>query len=745
MSLETKRVICEHCHARCRVLVHTENGRLKGFDEDRSYPLVDRVFPPTKGCAKLRGAKEWMYHPDRVNFPLRRIGEKGEGKWERISWDQALDEIAVKLEDIRKKYGAEALAVTTGTLRQRDFFGPFCHLFGTVNYMGQGMICYGPFIATAAAMFGWPMRPRVGVRLADDTTGQKTASKCILLVGVDPSQSWLRLWKSVRDAREAGYKIIAVDPRETQTTKLADIWLQLRPGTDTALLMSMINIIIEEGLYDKEFVEKWCYGFDQVIQRAKEYPPEKVAEITWVAADKIRKAARMVGSSKPMYSLNGMGSEQLQNNIQNIQARLILAAITGSIDVEGGHYIPGPARSRSFPQLQRDDQLTPEQKQKQLGTDRFKFQSWPGYDMVLENSLPVWGRPHAVSGVVSNAHAPTVYRAMLTGKPYPVRAAITTHSNPMVTQANTKLVYEALKSLDLYAVLDFWRTPSAELADYILPIAGWLERPFLFNGGGDNIIVGGEKALPSEIPGEYEHRTDYDIFRGLGIRLGQEQYWPWKDKEEVFDYMLEPLGMTFKEFMDKGGYDFPPDEYKKYERIGFATATGKVELYSTVMERLGYDPLPRYEESFETPVSRPDLVKEYPFMLITGGRFLPMYHSEHRQIESVRRLHPHPLVQINPETAKPLDINDGDWVWIESPRGRIRMKCRLFKGIDPRVIHAEHGWWFPELPGEEPWLHGVWESNINVLMDDDPDHCNQIGGGWPLKTALCKVYKVKQY
>ncbi len=197
--------------------------------------------------------------------------------------------------------------------------------------------------------------------------------------------------------------------------------------------------------------------------------------------------------------------------------------------------------------------------------------------------------------------------------------------------------------------------------------------------------------------------------------------------------------------MAAGGHESPPRVYRKYEKTGFGTPTGKVELYSTVFEQLGYDPLPRYEESRENPLTRPELAREYPLMLITGGKFLPMFHSEHRNIDSIRKRHPNPLVQINPETARKHDIADGDWVWIESPRGRIRMKCQYFDGIDPRVVHVEHGWWFPELPGEEPWLHGVWESNANVLTDDDPDVCNVITGGWPLRTALCKIYRVKQF
>jgi anaerobic selenocysteine-containing dehydrogenase len=465
----------------------------------------------------LLGAKEMMYHPDRVNFPLKRAGDRGEGRWMAISWEQAFDEIATRLDRIKQSYGAESLAFTTGTWRTRNFEGRFCNLFGTPNIIGQGKICFGPFIQTAAAIFGWPLRPRTAMRLADDSAGQKTAAKCILLIGIDPSQSVLRLWKSLRDARQAGYSIIVIDPRETQTARLADLWLQLRPGTDTALLMSIINVVIEEGLYDREFVEKYCYGFDKVVERAREYPPEKAAGITWVPADRIRQAARLCGTSKPFYSLNGMGTEHLQNAIEAIHARLILAAITGSIDVEGGHYLPGPPECRMFSELEEMDKLPPEQRGKQLGSDRFKFQGWPGFELILANTLPVWRKPFSILSNQCNAHAPAVYRAMLTGKPYPVRAAITQASNPMVTQANTKLVYRALKNLDLYVVIDLWRTPSAELADYILPVASWLERPALMVTS-DTAFYGGEKALPSAMNGEYDRKTDYEILRELGMK-----------------------------------------------------------------------------------------------------------------------------------------------------------------------------------------------------------------------------------
>jgi anaerobic selenocysteine-containing dehydrogenase len=556
------------------------------------------------------------------------------------------------------------------------------------------------------------------------------------LTGTDPFQSWPRVANIVRECKKAGGKLIAVDPRETALTKQSDIWLQLRPGTDTALFLSLIHVIIEEGLYDKAFVDQWCYGFDELKARAGEYPPEKAAEITWVSADKIKEAARMLGENSPFYTWNGMGTEQLQNSIQAIHARFILAAITGSMDVEGGTHVGRPGKARTVDDTGMIEVLPLEQKKKQLGSDRFRFTAFPGYELISANTMRVWGKmPPGEPTATASPHQPTIYRAMITGKPYPVKALMVHAHNPMLVQGNTKLIYKALKSLELSVVFDYFRTPTAELADYILPVASWLERP---DWMGD---YGGEAALPASIPGEYDHKTDYEIWRGIGLKLGQD--WPWKNLEEVFDHCLEPVGLTFEQFLEKGRGITPKPTYRNYEEKGFATTTGKAELYSTILEKLGYDPLPQYEEPPETPISRPDLKEDFPLMLITGGRFRPLFHSEFRQIPSLRRLHPDPIVQVNPETANSLGIGEGDWIWIESPRGRIRMKCQLYPGINPQVVHCQHGWWFPEKPGEEPSLHGAFESNVNVLTDDDPDHCNPISGGWPLKTAMCRIYKDK--
>jgi len=565
-----------------------------------------------------------------------------------------------------------------------------------------------------------------------------------MLLGTNPEQANRSVWLAVLTALKGGAKLIVVDPRKTAAAQRADLWLQLRPGTDCALYLSMIDTIISEQLYDKDFVNQWCHGFDRLAERARDYPAEKVARITWIPAEKIRQAARMYATTKPAVILHQMGLEQLSNGIETLHARYILTAITGNLDVRGGEELRyAHPQVRGAFEIELNNKLSPEQKKKQIGSERFKLFSRFGGELIDRTAQSRVGSVDMVA-----AHAPSVYRAIITGEPYPVKALLTVASNPVVTQPNTKLIYRALKSLDLYVVHDFWMTPSAEIADYVLPCASWLERPGIFSysdaAGFNNVS---EEAVSPQVEGQYDRRPDYDIWRGLGIRMGQEEYWPWPTLKDALAYKLEPLGLgSFDEVMQKtGGVIRSTKEEKKYEKLGFGTPTGKVELYSTILEQMGYDPLPQYREPAESPISTPELAKDYPLILTTGARHLPFYHSEHRQIDSLRQQHPNPIVQINPEMASRLGIEDGDWVWIETPRGRVRQQCQYFGGIDPRVVQAQHGWWFPELPGEEPWLHGVWESNINVVTDDDPNCCNPISGGWPLRALMCRVYGAKHY
>ena len=728
--METKRVVCMQCHNGCRLAATVDAGRLVSVEPDETFPGTKSSYPITKGCPRRRNVVEYFYHPGRLNYPLKRAAGRGDAKWQRISWDDAFGEIGEKLNSITHRLGPEAIATTSGTGRTHDEIRQrFFNLLGSPNHTGAGQICYGPFCVMSNVLFGWRLFPVV----RDNT-------KCVLLWGGGGPRYWDVFWKSaVAASRERGAKIIVIDPRAIDSTKHADLWLQIRPGTDCALALGMIHHILEKDLYNKAYVEKWCHGFADLKQRAALYPVDKVAEITWVPADKIRQAAEWYATLTPGVTNHGMGIEHLPNVIETLHAHFILSALCGNVDEKGGDIFTTPYPGIVHEQeIAAHDRLPETQADKTLGLERFRLMSKKGFDLVQSHLQRVYGNEaFARTSYEVFAHGPSIYRAALTGKPYPVRGMITMSSNPMVTAPNTNLVYRALKSLDLYVVADFFMTPSAQLADYVLPATTYLERPWLWAYSG---IVGSERALPKAMDGQYDRRDDYDIWRGLGLELGQAPDWPWETLEDLYDHRLKPIGLTFREFMEQGGFLSSPKEYRRYEKTGFATPSGKIELSSGILETLGHDPLPQYREPPESPVSRPDLAAQYPLILITGGRHLPYYHSEHRQVASMRKMHPDPIMQIHPDTAAALGIRDEDWVWIESPRGKIKQKCRTFEGLDPRVVHVQHGWWYPEEEGAEPSLHGVWESNCNVLTDDDPDICNPISGGWPLRTLLCKVY-----
>lgn len=725
---EIKRVNCFLCHVRCGLLATVENGRVVDLKGDHENPHNQGY-----ACERITLGlwRDWQYSPYRLKRPLKRVGERGAGKWQEISWDQAFDEIADRLRMLSDQYGPETLCFLEGTYRTwNSLHYKFTNLFGTPNTAGNGTVCYSSDMWLEPVTYGG---------FASDKSDWPN-SNCIVLWGRNIAESELLLWNWVQKNRQArGAKLIVVDPRFSEVARNADIHLQLRPATDAAMALAWINTIIEEQLYDKNFVENYCLGFEQLQERVKEWTPERAAEITWVPADKIRQAARMYATTSPACLPWGQkGCDATGRNATSaIRAKCILRAITGNIDVIGGDKLTPPVAAA--PEFYEHDALPQAQRDKMIGNDRFPGLTFKGWDIVSK----------AFPGFYPYSNAPLIFRAMSSGKPYPVKACIVQADNPMLAFANTKLVHQALKNLDLLVVHDYFPTPTTALADYALPAATWLERPDVAYPTMDHeaITFMGSARVLNRFDGgsDIDFRDDYEFWYGLACRLGQADRW-WGPKVEGFlDYMTSPFGVNFEQFYEMIKYAVMPSEYKKYEQPGFRflTPSGKVELYSTVLEQLGYDPLPQYEEGAISPIRRPDLAKDYPLILITGNRFMPQYHSEHRQPGASRRLHPNPIVEIHPQTALKLGIADGDWVWIETHVGKIKQRARTTTILDPRVVAAQHDWWYPEKPEAEPSLYGVWESSINVVVDDDPEMLDQLMGCWQQTGLLCKVYPVE--
>jgi thiosulfate reductase / polysulfide reductase chain A len=737
--VEVKRSICAMCQGNCGILVYVKDGKILKMAGNPDNP-VSRGFT----CKRLASALQWLHHPDQIMHSLKRVGRRGEGKWAKIGYEEALDEIADKLRELKENHGPETVAVSEGTLRYAEFWmrARFMNLFGSPNMFSPGVVCGLNRETMGAAIAGFRICHKVGDFLR---------TRCLVQQATNPkgfSPKIARQLRMIKELDPGRLRIIAIDPRDTGiASEKTDIHLRIRPGTDAALMLGWLHIIIGEELYDRDFVEKYTFGFDKLAQRVQEYPPQKVADITGIPVAKILESARVFATTKPAFITGGVGTDQIGFNSTRVeQAAASVMAITGNIDIPGGRVaptFPGIVINGRSPLRDSDLELThmlsKEQRATHIGGDRFKLMGYPGYEAWAPNYERYYGVPGPAMHTVS-ASEPMIYRGILNGDPKRVRALISWASNVAVRSANTKLVYEALKSpnLELSVAMEFIPTPTSQLADYVIASASSFERPYwtTMEDFNPNCCFG-EKAI--EPMGE--RKDDYFFWRGLATRLGQEEYWPWETHEEVMAYRAAPIGYSFEQLIAAGGLPAPV-QFKKYETRGFATNTGKFELYSTILEQLGYDPLPYYKEPPESPTSTPEVAREYPLILITGGRSVPQYHSEFRQMGTgLRERHPDPVMDINVETAGRLGITNGDWVYVETKRGRIKQKAHVTEGIRPDVVNCEASWTYPEMPAEEPSLHGLWESSVNVVTLDDPDACDELVGGWALRALLCKVYR----
>jgi anaerobic selenocysteine-containing dehydrogenase len=694
MNRTTVRSICFECHSRCGVILEVEDGRLLQVRGDPDHPHSHGYT-----CPKGRAAPEMIYHPDRITRPLVKVGGKDGTRFEEASWDNALSVIAENLLSAKEKWGAESVVFGTGTTRgMAPYLNRFLALFGSPNFMAPSNMSGGPIVLGSAATCGFG--------LVDPDYAE---SSCILLWAHNPESSWPGLYlHDINEGLKKGAKLIVVDPRGTRFARKADHWLRIRPGTDVALALCFINVIIEKGLYDREFVEKWTSGFDRLKQHVSPYTPERTAEITWVRPDEIVSAATAFATARPACIGPGMGGVCQANDAFDLTRSLtILSAITGNLEARGGNLncVP-PTKKRSCygPDYSAYNNLPKEQAQKKLGLQRFP----------LIGFIPIPSPPQVV------------WPAIEKGEPYPVKAAGLFANNSVCAYPNSSRVRNALSSLDFLFAVDYYHTPTTELAHVILPPAHWTERDEIEDLLMKNHVFSQVKAV-EPVP---ECRDEKQILVDLAAKMGLSGYWG--SVKETLDYRLEPVGMTFKELKEMGWYATPL-VYKGYEQFGrFRTPTGKVELCADYLAMMGIEPLPNFKEPDEGPVSTPELMKDYPLILTTGGRNLVYYHSSHRNIPSLKRRSPDPELQIHPDTARALNVADGEWVCLASPRGRIDIKARYSDDLDPRVVHSPHGYWFGVTDG--------WKRvNINMLTADEP--LCPVTGSVPIKALLCRVEK----
>jgi anaerobic selenocysteine-containing dehydrogenase len=421
-----------------------------------------------------------------------------------------------------------------------------------------GHFCYGPRIATSIITCG-----------TNVVVDYENHPNCIMVWGNNVVLSNPDEYKGepFSVSLNKGAKLIVVDPRLTRMAARADIWLQLRPGTDAALALGMLYVIVNEKLFNQEFVQNYVYGWEQFVERVNEYPLDKVEKITWVARDRIREAARLFATTKPAGIQWGVAIEQQINCADNDRVLMALMGVTGNIDVPGGQVLFNTPKIRNVGQFGAHRMLPPDQATKRLGGERFRLAGNFG----IINPKCVWD-------------------AILEEKPYPVKMLFFISSNPVMTRANAKEVYRALEKVEFMAVSDFFLTPTAELADIVLPAATWLEMDYI----GDFWKRHGYILPRRKVVQVGECRSDHEMLNDLAPRVGQGEHW-WDDFEGGLDYILEPMGITWQEFK-RMNFIRGEVKYHKYREKGFSTLTKKFEVYSTLLENWGYDPLPKFLE-----------------------------------------------------------------------------------------------------------------------------------------------------
>ncbi len=711
----------------CGMYLKVKDGKLIGVEGDPEHPISQGRL-----CVRCLSLPEFVYNKDRIIKPMKRAREdRGKDNWEPCSWEEALDIIEENVRHIQKDYGNEYCMVFQGTGRESTLYAPALAyaVLRTPNITTalSGESCYGPRCNVANFILGagYPELDYAAFFPDRYDDPRYVIPQYIVLWGKDPLSSNPDGFygHSLIDLMKRGSQFITIDPRVTWLGAHAAFHLQLRPGTDVAVGLGLINVIISEDIYDHNFVEKWCYGFEELKARAAEFPPEKVEEITWIPQETLIGAARAMATAKPTAFMWGLAMDMSTNGVQVGHVFLDVCAITGNLDVPGGVTLAVPA---SF-----------------MGKWRYECATWvpdEAYDKQL-----IAPNLKKISARAKMAHTDSVLDAMETGDPYKPKMVWFVATNPLACNAaQPHRWHDAFKDFEFIVAQDCVMTPTAmALADVFLPVASFAEHDGIVLpqfGRNTHFLGAMNKAI------DLGCKSDLEIDIMAGKRLNPEA-WPWNSVEEFFSEQIESLGITFKELQEQVVVQ-NTFEYYKYEKgllrsdgyPGFNTPTGKVELRSSIYPDWDEDGLPYFVEPPISPYSMPEIVDDYPLVLTTGGRSHPYFHSEGRQMPSLRAIVPDPIVTIHPKTAEKAGITSGDWVCVENMFGQCIQRALVSPVVNERVVHCQHGWWFPEQEGQEDNLYGTYKANPNNLV---PHHVvGKMGWGAPYKSMVCRIYKV---
>ncbi|MBK5965252.1 molybdopterin oxidoreductase [Thiocystis minor] len=692
--MPSKPSTCYECDANCAVDVELD---------DAGEP-VGVTGPPD--CPRCAVQIERRNHPDRLLQPLRRIGPPGSGQFEPIAWDQALDAIAARLTEIRAAHGAPSVAFFAGyTKEARPQLQRLAHAFGSPNYLTESGCCFSATMVAEKVTFGY--------KIKTTSTVLSPKTRCHLFWSTNPRGSIPPFDTHGLAKLKAGRRLIVVDPRTTPMSEQAEIHLRLRPGTDGALALGFHHLIFENGWQDQAFLDDWAHGVAAFREYVADFTPARVAAICGIDESDLRAAVEVFATTAPaQITLSPTATVQHSNGFQNHRAVILLSAVTGNLDREGGNRF-------------LNDKFMPK------SIELFDYCRRELPPRIGDEVYPVWTKywPAGQSMLLPDC--------ILDGRPQRVRALVAMGINTAMWP-NSKRMEQALGALDFFVATDFFHNPATLQADFVLPAATNLERPALIAYPGCAYQGELRYRRPVVAP-KGEARPDGAIFLELGVRLGMgERFWQgdleasWAEAAEGIpedvraEVFANPAGVTvyaqaIEDLVEHGFLDAD----RLYRLRGFPTASGKVEFDSSELRTAGHDGLPVYREPAESPVSTPELARDYPLVLTSGARTKYDTHSQHQRIAAMRRVIPEPLIEIHPDDAAPRGIADGEPVRVRSPRGAVRFVARVTDRIKPGVVHCTHGW---------------NSANVNELTDDR--HLDPISGFPPFKSGLCEVERL---
>ncbi len=705
---KVKKGLCGTCPAGCGVDIIMDGERLHRIKPMKAHPL---------GIVCTRGvhSEEVIYSPDRLKFPMRRMGDRGAGKWESVSWEEAFEISAGLIKEVAEKYGPEAMAIYSGrggfeqsmldlfaTGGQDAICSNFLFPLGSPNTFSCSSLCNNSHrVIAPVATFGTSYD-----RLFPDFE----RSDQIVVWGANPATDSPPInLRKILEAKDRGTKVVVIDPLRTYTAEKADEWIGIRPGTDGALALGMANVMIERGLYDMAFADGWTHGLREFREYVKGFSPQKVEKITWVKTERIERLTEDLARAKTSLLLH-TGLEYTNSGVQNIRALLILWALSGNFDQPGGLVF-----RMAQPPFIRRNRIAPPEGRTAIGSDRHPL----------------------FCDLNRSGHFLEVPRAIVTGDPHPVKGLIVVGGSILTAFPNPEQWKRSFEALDCLVVIDRFPTNEALYADVVLPATTMFE-------------ITSYKRYPGHlsfreqvIPPVGEARNDYLILAELAKALGYGERYP-QSEEAMLDFVFKDAPFSLEQLKSKPegiSLSSPPMVYEKYKtgflrndrNPGFETPSGKFEISSQLLKKYGYDPLPVYQEPTEGPIGSPELAKDFPLVLTTGTRIQSAFRSQHLNIPGLLKLQDKPNILIHPEDAEKRGIENGDKVWVKTKRGSVPFYAKVTERIVKGVIEANMGGGGPLQPKE--WR----EANVNELTD--MENRDPISGFPVFKALLCEVEK----